>query len=778
MPTANAASDIMAEEVEEEADKSGEDRSTSKREHLRMKTMRSEVVEPTSKVKQRILKENRDLLKNILTTRGDGCFLRGWRRELDHQGKLEVDFQDFAKCARRLHFEVNTDLLFGLDDDHSTMTLEELSPQDGLLLDRAKWWIQDKFGSTQDMFRALDSENSGKLTLEAFMKGCETFGLEVSEEEFHKLFHCADVGNVGFIQEDDVIFLELDVEVRANKAYQARVCRMDRWKYLAAHEFMEHIKRHKQEKEQGMRITKGRKEPKPWLDKTFEQLPAVAWYCKQEREITVVRNSTTAVAAFKKHLQTIYGDEIRALRRALDSNQTYNFTFKTLRRYVQKHNLHINVYDLWKGLDRDEDEVVRIEELSVKHAFALSSLRTWARTELGSCAKIWDSTEAMDASRERTGSWFSEKKMLTSVFIDTLGRLGWPGVMQKQTLRLAVAALDALGCGVVTKADLEWLDKWQPLEWIGVDPDPVALQDFKARLEKIYGHPLAAWRKALDTDDSNRVTWHEFLTACKKIRFPFVGGAWRALDHECCGSISIEQFEPDGAELLRSFKEWAEVHFGSVKRCWKAIDSDGVGYVTLGELKRTCLKLNWTGDVPLLFDCLDVDGQLVGEHLARSLYPHAVAFLDSWHFGITEFDAAAEEAKKNSLGSPQHSATWRKQRATDLAALTARLTVPIGFPRHMWNPSASVQSSVTAGLLPEIDQMAQTAPAGFCTSAPEASASGPLATRGRSGAALVIAAQTRGCMRPLQNASLGTSASAPSLHRRVDALLATERSWG
>mmetsp|Transcript_78033 Transcript_78033/g.171066 ORF Transcript_78033/g.171066 Transcript_78033/m.171066 type:complete len:777 (-) Transcript_78033:2325-4655(-) len=649
---------------------------------------RSEVSEPASKVKQRSLKENRDIVCTVLSERGEGSWIRGWRRELDQQGDLEVDFQDFAKCAHRLHFEVNTDLLFGLDDDHSSLTLEELSPQAGILMNRVKTWVKETHGSTQDFFAACDVAMNGRINQDDLMKGFQRGNFEASDEELEMVFECADVSNSGYVQEDDLIFLEAEEEVRAKRAYQARVRRMDRWKYFAAQEYITHVRRFKEAQEGGLRMSRGRKETRPWLEKTFEQLPAAAWYIRQDRERTQMKHATSAVAAFRHHLRTVYGNEIRAFRRALDFNHTYNFTFKTLRRYIQKLNLHLNVYDLWKGLDKDEDDVVRIEELSIKHAFALCSLRNWARQELGGCVAIWDSKPARDASRERTGTWFSEKKMLTAVFIDALDRLGWPGVVNKATRSLAIGALDSVGCGVITKADLEWLDRWNPTEWIAADPDPQALEEFKARLVQLFGHPLAAWRKALDSDDSNRVTWHEFLAVCKRFRFPYAASAWRALDQDCTGSVSIEQFEPYGAELLRSFKEWAEVHYGSIKRCWKAIDTDGVGSVTLGELKRACAKLNWSGDVHLLFACLDIDGQTVGEHLAPSLTWSEVAFLDQWHFGVSLPEVSAEEAREGRRGSWAAQSTSQSKRlhAAKLASVVARLSTPIGFPPEPVQP--------------------------------------------------------------------------------------------
>merc|ERR1712083_1046936 len=105
------------------------------------------------------------------------------------------------------------------------------------------------------------------------------------------------------------------------------------------------------------------------------------------------------------------------------------------------------------------DGLVTLEELCITRALALVQLQTWARQDplLGSCAAIWDSLEAAVASRELTGTWFSEKKMLFSTFAETLKKLGWPALTNSETRKLVFTSLDFLGCGVISRDDLKWL---------------------------------------------------------------------------------------------------------------------------------------------------------------------------------------------------------------------------------------------------------------------------------------------------------------------------------
>merc|ERR1712232_133514 len=78
---------------------------------------------------------------------------------------------------------------------------------------------------------------------------------------------------------------------------------------------------------------------------------------------------------------------------------------------------------------------------------------------------------------------------------------------------------------------------------------------------------------------------------------------------------------------MGSFKAWAEDHFGSVELAFKAMDVDGSGFLTFSELRRACQKLNWQGEIRLVFVCLDVE---LGAGKMRRLSYKEIAFLDSW----------------------------------------------------------------------------------------------------------------------------------------------------
>jgi len=237
-----------------------------------------------------------------------------------------------------------------------------------------------------------------------------------------------------------------------------------------------------------------------------------------------------------------------------------------------------------------------------------------------------------------------------------LENLGWPGAKNLEERSMVFTSLDLLGCSMITLDDLAWLDRWPAPEYLAAEPDDAAWAQLKDLLLQHYKLPLKAWRACLDKDNSNRLCWSEFSDACKQVGFVGnTGGAWRALDSDLSGYITMREYDPPSEELLSSFKEWAEIHFGSVKHCFKVLDSDRSGSVTLAEMKRACHKFKWTGDVRTLFNCLDVDSKRGDRDPStgkRAISLDEIVFLDSWQVEpsaqvATLEDFAAEgEAKR------------------------------------------------------------------------------------------------------------------------------------
>jgi len=382
--------------------------------------------------------------------------------------------------------------------------------------------------------------------------------------------------------------------------------------------------------------------------------------------------------AFLRHIRSLYGNEVRAWRRGLDPKGTFALSLNGLRRFCRRETkAPVDISLLWRSLDKAGTGICGLDVLCPRQAEKLASFRQWAHEEFGSCAAIWDHPATIEARRrpQRDGLWVAGKhKLLFTPLTEALRTLGCPIVGSAEARSLLLLALDYFGCGFVSRSDFEWLDSWDPPEWLYAEADPGAWEELRELLGNRYSHPLTAWRGLLDKDDSNSVSWQEFQAACREVRFSGnISGAWRKLDDDLSGYISLKEFDPPSSEILASFKDWAEQSFGSVELMFKAVDRDKSGSVSYLELKRMCRKMRWSGDVYVLFNCLDTDKRR--DSGKRTLSLEELLFLDKWQ--ATEEEEVSEPAASAvsaSRAPPQRSPKLQASRSAP--ALPALVPLP------------------------------------------------------------------------------------------------------
>eukprot|EP00928_Gymnodinium_smaydae_P026310 TRINITY_DN20709_c1_g1_i2.p1 TRINITY_DN20709_c1_g1~~TRINITY_DN20709_c1_g1_i2.p1 ORF type:complete len:828 (-),score=179.38 TRINITY_DN20709_c1_g1_i2:317-2800(-) len=613
-------------------------------------------------------------LIRLLAERGDGSWLRGWRRVLDPDGMQQVDFQDYIHAAAKLSFHGDAVLLFGGDGDSSALDVGEVSAPEGLALERFMRWSQERFGGPMAMFSGLcsgtDDAAEGKLSRDAFFTACQERGAEVTDEELAFVYDFCDFRDAGFLTRGDVICLEEDPEVRAEEVHQNKTGELMRWRRRAAEEYLAFIKGYESltawshDSSPHAARHKSRLEPRIWHASSFENMPFVMSCVRKERALASLVRYRRAREFFFEHLQKVHGHPVRALRRELDNARSFSFPKQVLRTYCRRHDLSVDVVDLWAALDVDKDGLVRMEDLDVHTSMALARFKVWAQQmkTLGSTTAIWSSPEMEEVSRQSTGTWFADKKAKSSVFACVLRALGWPGMNCEDTRNRVLRALDLHGCGVIGLPDLQWLDHWRPVEWLVSEPDPDAWIALKSRLLQIFGHPLRAWRCLLDRDDSNHLSWDEFRDACRRIKFESAGSAWRSLDVDLTGAVSLKAYDKESFDLLNSFKDWVEVNFGSIKQCFKVLDQDRSNSVSYNELRRACQRLRWKGDLRLLFDCIDTDKLKEGGSLEaqRAISLSEIAFLDNWQAFVEEEPPPEPPKRRSSVLGPRMSLAMRR----------------------------------------------------------------------------------------------------------------------
>lgn len=567
------------------------------------------------------LDADRKRLYDVLKSKGNGSILRGWRQMLDKEGVLRVGFQDFCKAMANTGVQVDAVRLFQQDGMPQSFALEDLAPVEASLLQKFRQWVQNTFEGPSGMFAAFDPDNTECITREAFIENLKSRKFMAYEADVQELFNCLDFDNGGSVTMDEIIFLELDPVIRDQEIFKLKIRSKFERQRVRAYAHWEDGQRYPS--------MKHRRSQRPWMAQAFENLPVFVCRRRLQRKEDQYSKAAKARSTFLRELVNAYGNEVRAWRRGLDLECAFRVSRRDLRRFCRERDLNMDFRSLWHAMDKDGDGQVSLEELNSTGAFQLATFRSWAHENFGSCAKLWDLPEMIEKRKSKhspNGFWASDKKMLTWVFSDIVQRLGWkmdPGSVLFQSL-------DMYGCGFISLPDLWWLDAWIPPEWLVAHPDPDALLGLQNCVHSIYTHPLIAWRAALDLDSDNLVSWVEFQSACRKLKFDgSIGGAWRCLDVDVSGTITLREWDPVGAELLGSFKGWAEAHFGSVELAFKAIDKDGSGSITLSDLKQACRRLKWDGDVRLLVQCLGIKGAK-DENKAKSLMASDISFIDNW----------------------------------------------------------------------------------------------------------------------------------------------------
>lgn len=573
--------------------------------------------EGSRRAKSAALTEDCRKVIRALEEKGNGSMLRGWRRELDPEGSLEVGFEDFCKSMATLGVQVDTDRLFNLDGSPDRVTLEDLAPDKAALINRFREWVKATFEGPIGMWEALVGASDGQMDKQAFAKGCKERRFKTNDNDLDILYACLDYDESGSVTQDEVMFLEADPLIREQELFKMKMKSRSQRQRLLAYIY----------RDDGQRApsTKHRRAQRPWMAETFEKLPAIVCEKRLDRQQVFYRERIEARVAFVEFVRSKFGNEVRAWRRSLDPDCNFQVGKTALRQYCRAHALDINFSALWSALDRDCDDYFTLEEIGVRPASVLAMFRTWARKEFGSVAAIWD-LEEVDEERckpQKNGSWRSNKKMMLASFARCLKKLGWEG--EPGASAVLCHGLDLYGCGFISLPDLWWLDAWDPPDWLAHGPDPAALVEFMALVQSEYDTALMAWRHLLDADNDNIVSWSEFLSACSKVKFRGnAGGAWRCLDKDCSGTISLREWDPKGAELLLSFKTWAEDSYGSIELAFKAFDRDGNGHLSFAELRRATRRLKWQGDVKTLFNCVGIKNQ------NRSMALSDISFLDTW----------------------------------------------------------------------------------------------------------------------------------------------------
>ena len=312
---------------------------------------------------------------------------------------------------------------------------------------------------------------------------------------------------------------------------------------------------------------------------------------------------------FKDKLKRSYGNFLRAWRLALSPTDSVTISRTQFLTACSNLGFKDAAKVLWRAFGLDELSPVSLDFLDPETAEVLARFQRLVQG-LGGVQAAWRVFDKKDVKRVKMPE-----------FIETMKTLE-PNLPAKQLFN----GLDTNGDGRLAVEDFKFLEKWKLPEFLTAKPSEEAKEDVKRHLLHVYKSYLKAWRSVLDMDSSNRCTWTEFQAACRKIGFMGdVAGAWRALDSDLSGSITLQEVDKESSNVLATFKAWADDNFGTIRSAFAVFDSDGSNSVTLREWRYACRIYGFNSGASSLFKQLDGEGM-------GSLSLEQVAFLDDWDF--------------------------------------------------------------------------------------------------------------------------------------------------
>eukprot|EP00746_Dinoflagellata_sp_MGD_P086916 gnl/MRDRNA2_/MRDRNA2_34456_c0_seq1.p1 gnl/MRDRNA2_/MRDRNA2_34456_c0~~gnl/MRDRNA2_/MRDRNA2_34456_c0_seq1.p1 ORF type:complete len:683 (+),score=136.82 gnl/MRDRNA2_/MRDRNA2_34456_c0_seq1:116-2164(+) len=250
-----------------------------------------------------------------------------------------------------------------------------------------------------------------------------------------------------------------------------------------------------------------------------------------------------------------------------------------------------DVRKLWEMLDRDHSGIISFLHFDPESAMMLAKLKRWATEMYGSVEELCEQVD-----HNRTGK-VSLKAFLHYCKTHGLEEEGpvWTLFKMCGDRGLTVRQPNLSRSGqdqTIVLSSLSFLDRWECPEYLWISADNDGLSHWRGKLMAKYkGNGIIAWRRELDKDESMRVNWLEFKTACKNSKDDVnVPGVWRALDNNLSGWLSLREFDPAGAELLRKFKMYAQTKFGSCQRFIESMDSKGSSEISRNAFRAALKK--------------------------------------------------------------------------------------------------------------------------------------------------------------------------------------------
>mmetsp|Transcript_45527 Transcript_45527/g.145172 ORF Transcript_45527/g.145172 Transcript_45527/m.145172 type:complete len:702 (+) Transcript_45527:86-2191(+) len=551
-----------------------------------------------------------------------GSVTKAWRCTLDINRNGSLLFPEFIDALTRVNWHGDASALWSAllgralrNSDDPAVGLRELSPEDSCCLEGFKDWACQQFGGTVAMFRALNSEPNGSLTLKEFEDACAKHGYSgIPSAIFYGIL---DLDGVGSISLQDMAVLESDALLRE--------------------------------------LTLN-----PVFEMGLEAAKASARQ-RRNRDLLHCQARKNALREFRSRVRAVSGGSfIRGWRSILDQNGNLAVSNIELLKGCRKIGFRGNVVALWKAMDVDDDGTALLREVDVRMAMVLAMFKKWAAEKYGCCIAA---LEQLAATARQKSATYSVEEFTSALCLANFPRI--PGLMSKQAALMLHEAFDLAGTGSISSQNVAFLDRWEPSPWLCADPDAEGRDRLIALLRSRYSNLIVAWRRLFDHDNTNRVSYKDFSAACRGLRIQNVPGIWRALDRDMSGFISLHMIDLGSADVLQNFKEWAEMTFGTIQYAFRAMDSSGSNALSLPAFKRTLQNFGYAADGRVLFQSLkpESSGRQGGRDPRLTLAD--LRYLSFWRCSGGSDSLAEEDWQEHALGEPPRASLRLRRRRTE-----------------------------------------------------------------------------------------------------------------
>ena len=518
--------------------------------------------------------------------------------------------------------------------------------------DGFKTFLQKKFGSVLKGWRAVDSENSGRLGFHEFCYACRAVGFHGN---LKKLWSELDVKQRGMVS-----LMEVDSEV-GKYIRTFKTALMKRYGDLATAWFQcidvskdGHVQETafvKAVERLGLDLSPAKLfsilrgpsskgvsllelDPETWKRHMAGGSPPQEENESCSKEEHELKKEPLA-QNFRQALCNRFGSPLAAWREALDVDARGKVTFGEFCFLLNRLGFHYEVRSLWSQLT--ESDFLYFRDLDPQTDRMLTELRQKLTQEYQNMLLAW--VKGLDTK----GTGFVTEKQ----FVQCCRKVGFTGDakdlfrrMRPDSGLMSIKDFDTKAFRALSRGDFRMLSPEgfhgkSPLEltfhqrneaaffnqmrrgseasrrqefakFCGTRENQmvsVTVEDFEDLCTRKYGSLLVAWRQCLDEHASGKLAFGEFCEALRRLGY---AGDFKSLfkdyDKQQKGFICLGDIDPEADLLVSDFLSLLGEHFGTLNLAWKdGFHQDMHGSVTKKEVIEVCSSLGYNHDAEKLF---------------------------------------------------------------------------------------------------------------------------------------------------------------------------------